>query len=229
MKAPTRVLVVDDHRLFTQALELLLRGEDGIEVVGSAEDGEAALALIGTTRVDVALVDIDLPGMDGIAVTTRLRQLAPEVRVVIITAFQQPDVILRAVKAGAVGYVMKTDVADALVDAIRLAAAGSMVLPAGKLGPALSGVSDRDDEEASPVRPAARRADGPLSDQEARVLRAIADGTSTAEMAEDLGITEHTVRTHVKRIFAKLQVHSKAEAVMKGVRLGLISTGARPS
>jgi len=229
-RAPIRVLVVDDHRLFTQALELLLRGEDGIQVVGSAETGEEALELCRTTPVDVALVDIDLPGMDGIAVTTRLQSERPDVRVVVITAFQQPDVILRAVRAGASGYIMKTDVADSLVDAIRLAMAGSMVLPAGKLGPAVSVTGawgSSPPVERQPARSAGgpRRADGPLSEREIEILQAIADGTSTLEMAEALAISEHTVRTHVKRILSKLEVHSKAEAVMVGVRLGLIRTG----
>jgi DNA-binding NarL/FixJ family response regulator len=230
---PIRVLLVDDHRMFAQAMELLLRGEEGMQVVGAAETGEAALELCRTTPVDVALVDIDLPGMDGIAVTARLRSVQPDVRVVIITAFQQPDVILRAVKAGASGYVMKTDVADALVDAIRMAMAGNMVLPAGKLAPALSleGAWGEPRTGAgqpgpSPLPGSARRADGgPLSEREVQILQAIANGTSTGEMADILAISQHTVRTHVKRILSKLEVHSKAEAVMKGVRLGLITTG----
>ncbi len=233
MSDPIRVLVVDDHRLFTQALELLLRGEDGIQVVGTAGTGEEALELFRTTPVDVALVDIDLPGMDGIAVTERLAAAHPGVQVVVITAYQHPDVILRAVKAGASGYVMKTEVADALVDAIRLARTGSMVLPAGKLAPALSqpGGWDRAgaDEASRPGWPAAAvrgTTEGPLSDREVQILQAIAGGASTREMAESMAISEHTVRTHVKRILSKLEVHSKAEGVMKGVRLGLITTSS---
>src|SRR6266542_1617414 len=133
---PIRVLIVDDHRLFSQALGLLLRGEDGIEVLGAVETGEEALEFCRDNEIDVALVDIDLPGMDGIAITAQLQKLRPEVRVVVITAFQHPDVISRAVAAGARGYITKTDVPDTLLGAIRMAMAGNMVLPAGKLAPA---------------------------------------------------------------------------------------------
>jgi DNA-binding NarL/FixJ family response regulator len=225
---PTRVLIVDDHRLFSQALELLLRGEDGIRVVGTAATGEEALEFCRDHGVDVALVDIDLPGMDGIAVTARLQESHPDLRVVVITAFQQPDVMARALRAGACGYVMKTDLADTLVGAIGMAMAGNMVLPAGRLAPTLS-PSGRWGRGAAAERPppssgGAVRSGGPLSDREVEILQAIANGRTTFEIADSLAISEHTVRSHVKRVFSKLDAHSKAEAVRKGVHLGLIST-----
>jgi DNA-binding NarL/FixJ family response regulator len=135
---PIRVLIVDDHRMFSQALELLLRGEDDIQVVGSAQTGEEALAMCRDVAVDVALIDIDLPGMDGVAVTARLQEAHPEIHVVVITAFQAPNVMARAVNAGASGYVMKTDLSDTLVGAIRMAVSGNMVLPAGRLAPPIT-------------------------------------------------------------------------------------------
>jgi DNA-binding NarL/FixJ family response regulator len=225
-----RVLIVDDHRLFSQALGLLLRGEDGIEVMGAVETGEEALEFCRDNDIDVALVDIDLPGMDGIAITTQLQDLRPEVRVVVITAFQQPDVISRAVRAGARGYITKTDVADTLLGAIRLAMAGNMVLPAGKLSPAATRARPQRRSLGGPWEPARqegdpRRSRGPLSDREIEILRAIAGGRPTYEMAETLAISENTVRSHVKSILSKLEVHSKAEAVMRAVRLGLIEAG----
>jgi DNA-binding NarL/FixJ family response regulator len=224
---PIRVLIVDDHRLFTQALELLLRGEEDIRVLGSAATGEEALEFSRETEIDVALVDIDLPGMDGVAVTARLREVQPDARVVVITAFQQPGVMTRALKAGASGYVMKTDLADTLVGAIRLAMAGSMVLPAGKLAPAVTptAMSGPPPPDAGPRSAGgARGSDSPLSEREIEILQAIANGWSTFEMADNLAISEHTVRSHVKRILAKLDAHSKAEAVLKGVHLGMITT-----
>jgi len=229
---PIRVLVVDDHRLFTQALELLLRGEDDIQVLGAAETGEEAIEFCRRTPVDVALVDIDLPGMDGIAVTSRLQEAHPEIRVVVITAYQQPDVIARAVRAGASGYIMKTDAADTLVSAIRFAVAGKMVLPAGRLAPTMSPSGRWLQSEPTPPggrQPSgeAGRRQGMLSDRETEILEAISEGVSTTDMAARLAISEGTVRSHVKSILSKLEVHSKAEAVMKGVRLGLIG-GARP-
>jgi DNA-binding NarL/FixJ family response regulator len=227
---PIRVLIVDDHRLFSQALELLLRGEESIKVVGSAATGEEALEMCSTTAVDVALVDIDLPGMDGIAVTSRLLASHPDIRVVVITAFQQPNVIARAVRAGASGYVMKTDLSDTLVAAIGMAMSGNMVLPAGRLAPSASSLAQwngpEEVEARTPPRStgAAERSAGPLSEREIEILQALAGGWTTQEVADNLAISAHTVRTHVKHILAKLEARSKAEAVSKGVRLGLIST-----
>jgi DNA-binding NarL/FixJ family response regulator len=224
-----RVLIVDDHRMFSQALELLLRGEDGIAVVGSAATGEEALEMCDAMEVDVALVDIDLPGIDGVAVTAHLRERHPEVRVVVITAFQAPNVMARAVKAGASGYVMKTDLADTLVGAITMAMSGNMVLPAGRLAPSLSALGRWDQPggqapETGPAAASAERSSGPLTEREVDILQSIANGRSTQDIAATFEITEHTVRSHVKRIFTKLGAHSKAEAVTKGVHLGLIST-----
>ncbi len=226
---PIRVLIVDDHRMFAQALELLLRGEDGIQVVGSAPTGEEALEMCDAMEVDVALVDIDLPGIDGVAVTAHLRERHPQVRVVVITAFQAPSVMARAVKAGASGYVMKTDLADTLVGAITMAMSGNMVLPAGRLAPPISALGRWDQPGAAalaPVAPASgsERSSGPLTDREVEILQAIANGHSTQDIGAMFEISEHTVRSHVKRIFTKIGAHSKAEAVTKGVHLGLIST-----
>jgi DNA-binding NarL/FixJ family response regulator len=238
-----RVPSVDDHRMFSQALELLLRGEDDIQVVGSAATGEEALQMCDTFPVDVALVDIDLPGIDGVEVTSRLRESHPEVRVVVITAFQAPNVMARAVKAGASGYVMKTDLADTLVGAITMAMSGNMVLPAGRLAPPISALGRWDPVTqpgaaggasaggtpaagAPPAPPGADRdrGSGPLTDREIEILQSIANGWSTADIGAAFAITEHTVRSHVKRILTKLGAHSKAEAVTRGVHLGLIST-----
>ena len=221
MTPPIRVLIVDDHRLFAQALELLLRGEEGIQVVGAAETGEGALEFCQGAQVDVALVDIDLPGMDGIAATRRLRELQPGTQVVVITAFQQPEVIAEAVRAGACGYIVKTDVADTLVGAIRLATAGKMVLPAGNLSHMVSPF-----QPPPPQGLGQPQEESPLTEREIQILEAVADGQSTFQMAEAFLISVSTVRSHVKSILSKLGVHSKAEAVMKAVRLGLISGGA---
>ena len=226
---PIRVLIVDDHRLLTQGLELLLRGEDGVLVVGTVPTGEDALRFFRSSAADVALVDIDLPGMDGIALTARLKKTQPELRVVIITAYQQADVLTRALEAGAYGYVLKTDVADTLADSIRLAMAGSMVLPAEKMASALSPPTPPTRTNRSVPRPsdsslAIGSPVGPLSDREVEILQAIAEGKSTVEMAEAFAVGESTIRTHVERIFNKLDVHSRAEAVWKGLHLGLLAT-----
>jgi DNA-binding NarL/FixJ family response regulator len=175
----------------------------------------------------VALVDIDLPGIDGVAVTANLRETHPEIHVVVITAFQAPNVMARAVKAGASGYVMKTDLADTLVGAITMAMSGNMVLPAGRLAPSISTLGRWEEPAPATTPPAPGGADrppSPLTEREVEILQSIANGRSTAEIGAALDITEHTVRSHVKRIFTKLGAHSKAEAVMKGVQMSLIST-----
>ena len=147
-------------------------------------------------------------------------------RVVVITAFQAPNVMARAVKAGANGYVMETDLADTLVGAITMAMSGNMVLPAGRLAPPISALGW---DQPAPVPPGAPgsgpagppgspaagthsdRPSGPLSEREVEILQAIANGRSTAEIGAAFDITEHTVRSHVKRIFTKLGAHSKAD------------------
>jgi DNA-binding NarL/FixJ family response regulator len=216
------VLVVDDHKMFAEAIDLLLGGQEGIEIIGSVGTGEEAVAVASTRLPDVVLMDIDLPGIDGIETTRQVRQVAPDAQVIVITAFQDPSMIAAAVQAGASGYVPKTKAADELLSVIRNAAAGEMVIPAGQLGAVL----ERVQQQRRNLSEAERRI-GELTSRELQVIQAMADGSSTNDIAKDLFISPLTVQTHVKNILSKLGVHSKLEAVTFGVRHGLVQISSR--
>ncbi len=220
MTDPIRVLIIDDHRMFADALQLLLGGEDDIDMAAAASTAEEALEVAGTVLPDVVLMDIDLPGIDGIEATRILRQRQPQARVVIITAFQQPDVIASAIDAGASGYVPKTHAADELVGVIRRAAAGEMVLPSKDIGAILGRL-----QKVREIRTDEGQLVARLTPRELEVLQLLADGKSTAVIAQSLFISPRTVRSHVKSVLAKLGAHSKLEAVTMALRYGVIRVG----
>jgi DNA-binding NarL/FixJ family response regulator len=211
-----RVLVVDDHRMFADAIELLLAGEEGLEVVGVAETAEEALDVCDRECPAVVLMDIDLPGMDGVDATKRVLETCPDARVVVVTAFQG-EVMMRALEAGARGYLPKTRAAEELTGVIRRAAAGEMILPTGEVG----GVPSSLRKDRSAKSGALERLGG-LTSREVQILQALADGMSTSEVAEALVISPLTVQSHVKSILFKLGVHSKLEAVTIALRHGII-------
>jgi len=222
MTAPIRVLVVDDHRMFAEALEMLLAGEEDVEIAGAVGTGEEALEVVARVGPDVVLMDIDLPGIDGIEATRRIRELSPLTQVVIITAYQEPAVMAQAIEAGACGFVPKTETADQLVGVIRGAAAGEMILPSGDIRAVLGKL-----QAAQRARNDADRLIDQLTSREIQILQSIAQGRSTKEVAESLFISQLTVQTHVKNILGKLGVHSKLEAVTFALRHDLIGIGAR--
>jgi NarL family two-component system response regulator LiaR len=223
MRETISVLVVDDHRMFADAIEMLLAGEDGIEVVGIAETGEAAVEICQRKCPSVVLMDLDLPGINGIEATKAVLKACSDARVVIVTAFQQQDVMIRAVQAGACGFVPKTRAANDLTDVIRRAAAGEIILPAGDLGVLVSGL-----QSAQSDRLAALRRLGGLTSREIEILQSLADGLSTSEVADRLFISPLTVQSHVKSILFKLGVHSKLEAVTFALRNALIRVTPHP-
>jgi NarL family two-component system response regulator LiaR len=213
------VLLIDDHKMFSDALELLLAGEEGLRMIGAAGDAEEALDMCRQACPNVVLMDIDLPGMDGIQATRRVKKICAEAQVVIITALQQPDLISRAIEAGACGYVPKTHAADELVGVIRRAAEGDMILPSGEIGAILDGL-----QRARRVRSEAEALLAQLSTRENQILQLLSEGKSTPEVASQLFISPLTVQSHVKSILAKLGVRSKLEAVMMALRHGVIGT-----
>jgi DNA-binding NarL/FixJ family response regulator len=214
----TRVLVVDDHELFSEALELLLGRQPDVRLIGSARDATEALGML-EEEPDVVLMDLDLPGMDGIEATRRIREAVPGAKVVLLTAIQSPEIIAEALAAGACGYVPKTRAVDELMDVVRRAAAGEIVMPEGDLAAVL--------EQLHGSRASSGEAAlGRLTPRETEILRALAGGETATEIAESLGISALTVQSHVKSILAKLGVHSKIEAVTLAWRYGLAPTSA---
>jgi len=217
VKAVIRVLLVDDHRMFAEALEMLLAGAEGIEVTGAVATAEEALEAVARVAPDVVLMDMDLPGLHGIEATRKIREMSETTRVVIITAFQEPALMAQAIEAGACGFVPKTQAADQLVRIVRQAASGEIALPAGQMRTVLAQL-----QEAHRIRSDGKRLLGQLTSREIQVIQGIADGTSTAELANFFHISPFTVQTHVKNILAKLGVHSKLEAVVFALRHDLI-------
>jgi len=218
MSGPLRVLVVDDHEMFSEALALLFERQPGIELLAAVSSGEEAIEVCRTEAPSVVLMDVDLPGMDGIEATRRIRELCPGTRVVMLTALESHTLIASALAAGACGYVPKTRASEDLLDVVRRAAAGEIVMPDRDL-PLVLGELRNGSEPAVVAELALRR----LTARETQILQALAAGEATVDIADVLGISPLTVQSHVKSILAKLGVHSKIEAVTMAWRHGLAS------
>ena len=218
------VLIVDDHRMFAEALTLLLEDEPDLELVASVGTGERAVQAVRDHRVDVVLMDIDLPGMGGIEATQRIREASPQTKVVAITAYQDEEIIVAAIEAGATGALPKTRTADEVGDVIRRAAAGEIIMPAGRMSDVLARL-----QRGRRIRSDADELVGQLTSRELEVLQAIAAGQSTQQIAREMFISASTVQTHVKNILAKLNVHTKLDAVTFALRHGAIQIPRRPA
>ena len=210
-----RVLLVDDHPMVRRGLRDFLGLFDDLEVVGEAGDGEAALTAVTTTRPDVVVMDLQMPRLDGIATTARLRALRPDVEVVALTGFVDEDRVIAAIEAGASGFVLKDAEADNVAAAIRAAHSGEMYLD-----PAVAAtVARRLRQPAGGPDTAAARLG--LTPRELDVLRLVAHGLPNRAIGDSLGITERTARTHVSNILAKLRLTSRTQAALFAIEHGL--------
>ncbi|WP_329217398.1 response regulator transcription factor [Streptomyces sp. NBC_01485] len=203
-----RVVVVDDHTVMRAGVVALLACEDGIEIVGEAGDGRAALDLVARHDPDVALVDLRMPVLDGVATTAEIVARHPRTRVLILTTYDTDADIERGVEAGAIGYLLKDTTREQLVDAIRAAARGETVL-APRVAEKLVARLRRPVQEA-------------LTARETDVLGAVADGLTNAEIGRRLVISEATVKTHLLRLFAKLDVNDRTRAVVVAMERGML-------
>jgi DNA-binding NarL/FixJ family response regulator len=216
---PVRVLVVDDQTLFREALTTLLGVRVEVEVVGAVEDGAQALEAVALLRPDVVLMDLRMPVLDGVATTRRLHVEQPDVRVLVLTTFDGDDEVFPALRAGAVGYLLKDATASRLVEAVQAAARGESVLQPSVATKLIARVSQLPDPRDVP-RP--QPLVDPLTERELEVLRAVADGLSNREAAALLFLSEGTVKNHVTNVLAKLGVRDRTQAALRARALGLL-------
>jgi DNA-binding NarL/FixJ family response regulator len=208
-----RVLIVDDHQVVRQGLRSFLDVQDDIEVVGEAADGTSGVVAAEELRPDVILLDLRMPGSDGVAALHGLREHANPARVLVITSFTEPTTVLPAVRAGAAGYVYKDVDPQALAAAIRAVHAGHVLLH-----PDVARLLAAGEPEQAGDR---------LTGREREVLAELARGRSNREIARVLGLAEKTVKTHVSAILAKLGVQDRTQAALHAVRAGLVDDERR--
>jgi DNA-binding NarL/FixJ family response regulator len=211
------VLIADDHPVVRSGLAGMLAAEPDLNVLGEAENGEQAVAMAAALRPDVVLMDLRMPGTDGAAATARLSREQPDVRVLILTTYDTDTDILRAVEAGAIGYLLKDASRSELADAVRAAARGETVLAPAAAASLRSRVRTQVGGSA-PVRPPSPA----LTAREVQVLELVAEGRTNAEVGKALYIGEATVKTHLLRVFGKLGVDDRTAAVTAAMRLGLL-------
>ncbi len=205
-----RVMVVDDHAVVRSGIEYSLLSLDDIELVGSAGSGAEALSLCEQVRPDVVLMDMVMPGMDGVAATRAIRERYPNTRVIALTSFQEGGLVQDALQSGAISYLLKDVGLEELADAIRAARAGKVTL-APEAAKALAEVA------AQPADPG-----NDLTDREREVLALIVEGKSNVEIADELSVSLSTARFHVSTILSKLEASNRAEAAALAVKHGLI-------
>ncbi len=213
-----RVMICDDHALFRRGLIMVLEGEDDIEVVAEAEDGEDAVAKAIEYVPDVVLMDVRMPTVDGIEATRRIAEEVPNAKILMLTVSDEEEDLYEAVKAGATGYLLKEVSIEEVAPAARAVVSGqSLISPsmASKLLTEFSSLAKRAEERSSVPTPR-------LTERELEVLRLVAQGKSNREIAGDLYISENTVKNHVRNILEKLHLHTRMEAVMYAVREKLL-------
>lgn len=218
MNAKIRVLIVDDQRLMREGLRTLLELEDDLAVVGEAESGEACVRAFAEMQPDVVLMDVRMPGVDGVEATRRIHSHWPDARVIILTTFDDDVYVFEGLRAGAQGYLLKAISGDELAHAIRtVAAGGALIDPA---------VTRKVVAEFARLAPPARAVDAglaePLAEREVEILRLVAQGLSNREIAQRLFLAEGTVKNYVTAILQKIGVRDRTQAALRGRELGLL-------
>jgi DNA-binding NarL/FixJ family response regulator len=212
--APTaRVVVVDDQTLFRTGLASLLANDTRVEVVGQAVDGAEAVKIVAKLKPDVVLMDIKMPGLDGIEATRQITELVPGVKVLILTTFETDSQVIQALKAGASGYVLKDSSAAAIVSSVLAVMSGERVMA--------SAVANRVLEMLTGTTTPKEFYDG-LTSREIEILKLLASGMANKQIAYRLKISEKTVRNHVSNTYEKLSINDRSQAVLYAVRKGLV-------
>ena len=209
-----KVLIVDDHKLVREGLKAVFEQGDEVEIVGEAESGEEALEMVGEVNPDVILMDISMPGMNGIQATKLIRERHPGAKIVMLTMLDQEGYVFEAVKAGATGYMLKNTSSDDLVNTIQTVNEGKALLHPDATAQLLKEFVTLADNKAK---------DYGLSGREMEVLEQLSLGNTNKEIAKTLWISEQTVKTHVAHIFGKLGTSDRTETVATALRNGLVT------
>ena len=218
MSDPIRILLVDDQRLMREGLRILLELEPDLRIAGEATDGRSALDAFAELEPDVVLMDVRMPGMDGVEATWRLHEQWPEVRVIILTTFDDDEYVFEGLRAGARGYLLKDVSGHDLAEAVRTVAAGGALIEPS--------VARKVVAEFARVAPPVRAPDAglaePLSEREEEILRLIARGLSNREIADRLSLAPGTVKNYVTTILQKLGARDRTQAALRARELGLL-------
>lgn len=209
-----KVLICDDQAIVRDGLEMLLKLEKDIQVVGLAQDGAEAVELAGQRAPDVVLMDLKMPGMNGVEATRRIRAQHPEIKVLVLTTYDDDAWVFDAIRAGAAGYLLKDTPREKVIEALRGTAAGKSYVDPAVAGKLLEQVASEPAQPSAAVR-------GKLTEREADVLRLLARGLSNPEIAAALHLSEGTVRNHVSAIFARLEVTDRTQAAILAIKYGL--------
>ncbi len=216
-----RVLLVDDQALFCEGLRTLLDLQPDIEVVGEARNGREAIECVARAAPDVVLMDLQMPVLDGVAATRDIRAHHPNTQVIVLTTFDDDEYVFEALRAGAVGYLLKDVASDRLAEAIRSAARGESFLQPSVAAKVVAEYTRLADAPHARARVNQALVE-PLSDRELEILRLVATGASNKEIAAALVIAEGTVKNHVTNILGKLGVRDRTQAALKVKELGLV-------
>jgi len=214
-KGRLRVLIADDHPLVREALRQALDGEEDMEVVAEAADGEEAVKLASELRPDAAVMDIVMPRLNGIEATRKIKQTAPDMAILILTAYDDDEYVLGLLEAGAAGYLLKSARGRDLAGAIRAIKSGESVLHPKIIAKLLKRAMVAPTEE--------HKTSDLLSERESEILKLVALGMSNKEIADKLFLSERTIKGHLTNIFNKLNVASRSEAIVKGLQWGLVT------
>lgn len=215
-----RLLLVDDQALFREGLRMLLSLQPDFDIVGEVANGEEAVALARRFAPDVVLMDLRMPVLGGVEATRRITAEAPACRVIVLTTFEEDEEVFAALRAGAVGYLLKASPSARLGEAIRLAARGESFLEPSVAAKVVAEFARQG--ERTPRRPPAPPLAEPLSTREHDVLRRLAEGRSNKEIAVELGIAEGTVKNHMSNVLGKLGALDRTQAALRARELGLI-------
>ena len=215
-----RVVIADDHRTFAEALGTAMRQERDLSVVAVVHDGESAIEVVVDKEPDVVIMDVEMPGLDGIAATRRIKEAHPDTHVVIVSAHEEEHTRAKAIDAGAEGYITKEGGIKELTSSVRAAARGETQFSPEETRRILDHLRKRRARDAADRERVDR-----LTRRETEILQGLADGLSPERLSEQMGITRNTLRTHVQNILFKLKVHSKVEALALAIRHGKVTPG----